>query len=113
VGGQVVLAGLVGTVRRISEEAPRTVARAFARLSWPAFAVLVVTGIWNMTAVHPSQRSTAWQVVLGVKIAVVALSGLAAYLHGRAGSRRRLALWGSVSGTAAVGSLVLGVLMAG
>ena len=35
-------------------EAPKMLARAFARLAWPAFVVLVVTGIWNVTAVHYS-----------------------------------------------------------
>jgi len=113
VGGQVVLAGLVGTVRGIAADGPRTVARAFARLSWPAYAVLVATGIWNISATHPSTQSGAWRVVLSVKIAVVALAGLAAFVHGRAASRRGLAIWGSLSGVTALAALVLGVLLAG
>jgi putative copper export protein len=113
VGGQIVLVGLLPTVRRLSDEAPRSIARAFARLSWPAFAVLVATGIWNIAATHPSHQTTAWRVVLGVKIAVVALAGLAAYLHGRSTSRAGLAVWGSLSGSAALVALVLGVLLAG
>jgi putative copper export protein len=113
VGGQVVLAGLVPIARRLSSDAPKAIARAFARLSWPAFAVLVATGIWNVTALHPSTQSSAWRVVLGVKIGVVALAGVAAYVHSRATGRRGLAVWGSLSGTAALAALVLGVLLAG
>jgi putative copper export protein len=113
VGGQIVMVGLLPTVRRLSADAPKALARAFARLSWPAYVVLVATGIWNIAATHPSQQTTAWQVVLGVKVAVVALAGLAAFVHGRAASRRGLAIWGSLSGTAAVVALVLGVLLAG
>lgn len=113
VGGQVVMAGLLPTLRRLSGDAPRALARAFARLSWPAFAVLVATGIWNVAAVHPSTLGHAWQVVLGVKIAVVAVAGLAALLHGRSASRRGLAVWGSLAGTASLVALVLGVLLAG
>ncbi len=111
VGGQVVLAGLVPAARRVSPDAPKALARAFARLSWPAYAVLVATGIWNVAADHPS--GTAWQVVLGVKLGVVALAGVAALLHTRATSRRALAVWGSLAGGASIAALVLGVLLAG
>jgi len=113
VGGQVVLAGLVGTARRISTDAPKAIARAFARLSWPAYVVLIATGIWNVTASHPSEQTTAWRAVLWVKVAVVALAGVAAYLHTRSTTRRGLAVWGSLSGLSSVGALVLGVLLAG
>jgi len=104
---------MVATARGISSDAPKALARAFARLSWPAFGVLVATGIWNITASHPSQQSPAWRVVLWAKVAVVALAGLAALLHSASRSRRGLAVWGSLSGLAALGALVLGVLLAG
>jgi len=113
VGGQFVLAGLVGTARRISADAPKAIARGFARLSWPAYGLLVATGIWNVLATHPSTQSSAWRVVLSVKVVVVALAGLAAYLHTRSAGRRGMAVWGSVSGLSALGALVLGVLLAG
>ncbi len=38
VGGQIVLAGLVPTVRGFGEDATRQVARAFNRIAWPAYA---------------------------------------------------------------------------
>ena len=41
VGGQLTLAELVPTVRKLSPEATKLAARAFARLSWPAFAIHV------------------------------------------------------------------------
>ncbi len=113
VGGQFVLAGLVGTARRISADAPRAIAGAFGRLSWPAFGVLVATGVWNVIATHPSTQSGAWRVVLSVKICVVALAGGAAYLHARSASRRGLAVWGSLAGLSSLAALVLGVLLAG
>lgn len=112
VGGQVAVAGLLPTVRRLGGDAPRSIARAFARLSWPAYAVLVATGIWNMAAVGGG-HSTAWEVLLGVKIAVVAGAGLAAWLHGRATSRVWLGVWGGVAGSASVTALVMGVFLAG
>ena len=112
VGGQLTLAGLVPSLRQVSGEAPRAAARRFNRIAWPAFAVLVATGIWNVTQVpHPFEG--AYGVTLVLKIAVVALSGLAAWLHANSRRPRSLALWGAVSGVAALGALFLGVLLAG
>lgn len=113
VGGQLVVAGMLPTVRSLGPAAPRSIAVAFARLSWPAYGVLVLTGIWNVTATHPSAQTTPWKVVLGVKIGVVVLAGLGALLHSRATTRRGLAVWGAVAGLSSIGALVLGVLLAG
>ncbi|NNN18910.1 MAG: hypothetical protein HKL84_03555 [Acidimicrobiaceae bacterium] len=112
VGGQITLAGLVPSIRRLSPEATKAAANAFARLSWPAFAVLVLTGFWNLGAINMSSQSTAWKIVLGVKIAVVVISGLSAYLHTKAKSTVGLALWGSIAGVSAVATLVIGVFLA-
>jgi putative copper export protein len=109
VGGQLTLAGLVPGLRSIAPDAPRAVARRFNRIAWPAFAVLVVTGIWNIVEVDVVDRSTDYQVTLFVKLVVVAASGVAAFAHGVAGTRAQLALWGAVSGVAALAALFLGV----
>ncbi|MGO8864122.1 MAG: hypothetical protein ACLQRH_25630 [Acidimicrobiales bacterium] len=113
VGGQIVMLGLVGPSRRLGPEAPKMLARAFARLAWPAYAVLVVTGLWNVSTFHWSAQSTAWKTVFIVKVVVVAVAGLATLLHSRARSRAALAIWGSVAGLASVAALVMGVLLAG
>ncbi|MGH9303455.1 MAG: hypothetical protein ACRDZ5_03470 [Acidimicrobiales bacterium] len=113
VGGQLTVAGLLPAVRRLGPDAPRAVARAFGRLQWPAFGVLVITGIWNITADHVADATTAWDVTLGVKIGVVALAGAAAFLHQRSSSKLGLALFGGVAGVSSVAALVLGVVLAG
>jgi putative copper export protein len=113
VGGQIVMTGLVGPARTIGGDAPKVLARAFARMAWPAFLVLVATGIWNITAVHYSSQSSAWKAVLMAKILVVIVAGVATGLHQRATTKGQLALWGSVGGTASVAALVMGVLLAG
>jgi putative copper export protein len=112
VGGQFTVAGLVPTVKQLGADAPKRIANAFARIMWPAYAVLLVTGFWNVSATHKGQPSS-WKVVLGVKIAVVLFSGLAAWLHGKSKSRRGLAVWGSAAGLSATAALVLGVFLAG
>jgi len=112
VGGQVTLAGLVPTARRLGPDAPGTLARAFARVQWPAYLVLLATGIWNVAAVGSGAHG-AWQAVLGAKIGVVLLAGLAAGVHTRARSRGAVAAWGAVAGLSSVAALVMGVFLAG
>jgi putative copper export protein len=113
VGGQIVMTGLVGPARGLGGEAPKVLARAFARMAWPAFALLVVTGFWNLSTFTWSHQSTAWQAVLVVKVVVVVVAGVAVGLHQRATSRTQLALWGSVGGVASIAALVMGILLAG
>ncbi|MGA2306035.1 MAG: hypothetical protein ABSH29_17915 [Acidimicrobiales bacterium] len=113
VGGQIVVVGLVGPARRAGPDVPAALARAFARLAWPAYAVLVVTGFWNVSTFHWADQSGAWKAVLIAKIVVVAAAGVGSLLHTRATSRSAVALWGSVAGLASVAALVMGVLLAG
>lgn len=52
------IAGLLPTARALGDDAPRRVARAFNRFAWPAFGVLVVTGIWNLFEVQIGDLGT-------------------------------------------------------
>jgi putative copper export protein len=113
VGGQIVMTGLIGPARQIGGDAPKVLARAFARMAWPAFLVLIATGIWNVTAVHYSSQDSAWKAVLMAKIVVVIVAGVATGLHQRAATKGQLALWGSVAGTTSVAALVMGIMLAG
>jgi putative copper export protein len=112
VGGQITLAGLVPTARGLGDGAAKALARAFGRIQWPAYVVLVATGLWNVSAVHAGQPHS-WQVVLGIKIVVVLVAGAAAYLHTRASTKRGLAVWGAVSALSSLAALVMGVFLAG
>ena len=113
VGGMFTVAGLLPTLRTLGDDAPRKAARAFARIQWPAFAVLVATGLWNIAAVKPSTQSHTWNAVLGIKITVVVLAGVSAFLHQRATSKAALAIWGAVAAISSVAALALGVFLAG
>jgi putative copper export protein len=113
VGGQATLAGLVPTLRREAPGALAPAARQFARLAWPAYIVLVATGIWNIAAVHPSSQGAAWQTVLAIKIVVALTSGLTAWLHQQTTTTRGRVVWGSLTSLSALGALVLGVALAG
>jgi len=111
VGGQLVLAGLVPVLRRVSPDAPRAAAKQFGRIAWPAFWVLVVTGVWNVAAVDTD--ADGFQATLGIKIVVVVLSGASAWLHERADTARGRAVYGALTAGTALLALFLGVLLAG
>ncbi|HEV3266559.1 MAG TPA: hypothetical protein VG014_13620 [Acidimicrobiales bacterium] len=113
VGGQFTVAGLMPTVRGLGEDASKKVARVLAALLWPAYVGLVGTGIWNVSTFTFKDAPSAWKAVLMIKIAVVVIAGVGVFLHQRSTSKRGLAIWGSVGGTASVAALVMGVFLAG
>lgn len=112
VGGQITLAALVPVLRRLGAEIPRAAARRFNQVAWPAFAVLVITGIWNIAAVH-AQVHGSYETTLVVKLIVVVISGITAALHARARNPRWIAVFGALTGLSALAALFLGILLAG
>src|SRR6516165_11912318 len=110
VGGQITLAALVPVLRRLGAEIPRTAARRFNLIAWPAFGVLVLTGIWNIVAVR-SQITGGYETTLVVKLIVVAISGVTAALHARARSPAGLAIFGALTGVSALAALFLGIVL--
>ena len=117
-GGQIALAGVVPVLRRqASPEVVRAVARQFQRLAWPAFVLLLATGIWNLVEVHVGDQSSDYQVTLMVKLLWVALSGMGAGIHAlmtgpsvsravsEADAQRRRAISGMTAGLGLLGAL--------
>ncbi len=111
VGGQITLAGLVPVVRPLGAEATRAVARRFELLAWPAFAVLVATGIWNLLEVDVTSTSHEYQVTLAVKLVLVAVSGIGAAAHRASRATIVLAVGGAAAALGGLGALFLGVLL--
>ena len=112
VGGQLTLAALVPTLRAIGADAPRAAARRFNQVAWPAFWLLVLTGVWNAIAERDELHGTH-AAIFAAKLLAVAVSGVSAFAHTRARTPRTLAIWGALSGLSALSALLLGVLLAG
>jgi putative copper export protein len=110
VGGQLVLGALVPALRKASPDAPHAAAVAFGRIAWPAFGVLIATGIWNIAA---EDITGAARTTLHVKLGVVVLSGVSAYLHTKASTPKARGIWGGVTGLSALVAVLLGVQLAG
>ena len=115
VGGQIVLLSLVPVARRAGgPDTTRALGRRFQFVAWPAFALLMVTGVWNLFAVHVGDQSSAYLTTLLVKLLLVALSGVGAFAHVVL-QRTRPALGGMLAGLgllAALGAMLLGVVLA-
>lgn len=106
------LAALVPVLRAKDPSLPKAAANAYNRIAWPAYWVLVATGVWNVMA-EQAEAPTGWSTVLALKVAVVALSGVAAFLHTRATTTQGLALWGALSGLSALSAVFIGIVLAG
>ena len=133
VGGQAVLAGVVPMVRPLGHDVVASVARRFQTAAWPAYAVLLATGVWNLFARGWADATSEWQATVMAKLGLVALSGMGAFGHILVGARLRSALAAgtdpdepaarrlrALSGSAAalglvagLGALFLGVLLRG
>jgi putative copper export protein len=112
VGGQLVFAALVPVLKAKDAALPKLVAKQFNKIAWPAFGILIITGFWNL-ATLPKDLPSSYHAAVGIKMSVVTLSGVAAYLHSRAKGTKGMALWGAASGFAAISATYVGVLLAG
>jgi len=111
VGGQLTLLGLLPILREIGPDAPKAAARRFNVIAWSAFGVLFITGIWNLLEESPGSKGTAWNATLGVKLVMVAATGIAAAFHAGARSKVVLAIGGAVSLLAGLAAVLLGILL--
>jgi putative copper export protein len=111
VGGQFTLAGLVPTLRAENAELPKKIARRFNRLAWPAYGVLVLTGIWNLMKHDMASQSNAYNLTVFLKLAIVAVAGIAAFVHSNTRSKAVLAIGGALSGLASIAAVFVGILL--
>jgi len=110
VGGLFTVAALLPVLRSAGADVPRAAARRFGRVAWVAFVVLIITGIWNIAAADNTHEH-GYQVTLSIKLAAVALAGLAAWWHQRAKSRLALAAGGAAAAVFSLIALFLGVIL--
>jgi len=109
VGGQFVLANVVSGLRCDHRDALPVVARAFARVAWPAFGTTVVTGVWSLLSIDTLDSDA--QIALALKIVAVVVSGGAAAAHSVSSSRLVKALGGALGSIAAVIAMLLAVIV--
>lgn len=112
VGGQIVMAGLIPLLRGLGGDAPKLAARRFALVAWPAFAVAVFTGIWNLFEVNLGDLDTSYHMTLGLKLVAVMVSGAAAAWHSLTSSAALRGITAGLALLSALFALFTGVLLA-
>jgi putative copper export protein len=112
VGGQIVLAGIVPSLRTVAPEATKTVAQGFARIAWPAFLVIVFTGVWGLAAVDVSAESTEYLVTFGIKMLLVGVAVIATLIHSNGTSKAAKGIGGAASLLTSLLAAFAGILMA-
>lgn len=106
VGGQIVLGGLMPAVRELGPNAPRQIARRFAMFAWPAYVVLLFTGLWNVMEIDISAYPNSSKAWFGFKMTSFLITGAGAALHSLVKKKWALALGGALASLGAVGTLL-------
>ena len=112
VGGQIVLAGLVPTIRTSAPDALPKVAQAFARVAWPAMIVIVFTGMWGLSASSTSESDTAYMVTFALKMVMVFIAVAATVVHSQASSKAAKAIGGALGLLGSLLAAYAGILLA-
>lgn len=111
VGGQIVLAGVVPSLRRSHPEGVKVVARAFSRIAWGSFVVVVVTGIWNIYDVRIQDADWPYTATVFVHITLAVCAGIAVAVHAFGRSKLALALGGAFGLLFSLAALFVGLLL--
>ena len=111
VGGQIVLGGLVPKLRQVAPESLKVAANAFARIAWPAFAVVVVTGMWNILDITVGDMTTEYQVSLFVHVLLAMATAMFVVIHSVGQTKLALALGGALGLLTSLGAMFVGILL--
>lgn len=112
IGGQIVLAGIVPSLRTVAPQAMKTVAQGFARIAWPAFIVVVFTGMWGLANTDMSTESSEYMVTFGLKMLFVGTAVIATLIHSNGTSKAAKGIGGAASLLTSLLAAFAGVLMA-
>lgn len=111
VGGQIALAGIVPVLRRKHPESTRAVANAFARVAWPSFLVVVVSGMWSLFDVDIQNADWQYTATVSIHVLFALVSGSAAAIHALGRTKLALAVGGALGLLFSLGALFTGILL--
>jgi putative copper export protein len=111
VGGQIVLGGLVPKLRQVAPESLKVAANAFARIAWPAFAVVVVTGMWNILDITVGDMTSEYQITMFVHVLLAMAAAMFVVIHSIGQTKLALALGGALGLLTSLGAMFVGMLL--
>jgi thiosulfate reductase cytochrome b subunit len=86
-------------------------ANAFARIAWPAFAVVVVTGMWNILDIKVGDMSTEYQITMFVHVLLAMAAAMFVVIHSIGQTKLALALGGALGLLTSLGAMFVGILL--
>ena len=111
VGGQIVLGGLVPKLRQVAPDSLKVAANAFARIAWPAFAVVVVTGMWNILDITVGDMTSEYQITMFVHVLLAMAAAMFVVIHSIGQTKLALALGGALGLLTSLGAMFVGILL--
>lgn len=89
---------------------PAKAAKAFSNIAFPAMAVAILTGFWNLLAIS-EEKSTGWNMAFGIKFLLVIISAVAAVKHSKTDDPKMKGATGAAALGTAVVALILGIAL--
>ena len=112
VGGQIVMMAILPVLKAANVEGlPAKVAQAFQNIAWPAMAVAIFTGVWNILALNSVEKSFGWSMTFGIKFLFVIASGAGALLHAKTDDPKKKGIFGAIGFVTAIIAMVLGYVI--
>lgn len=111
VGGQIALAGIVPALRKSHPESTKTVARAFGKVAWFSYVIVVISGIWSLVEVDVSNADWSYTTTVMIHVFAAAAAGAAAAVHAIGRTRIAIALGGALGLIASLFALFIGLLL--
>lgn len=109
VGGQIVMMALLPVLRAAEIEGlAAKAAQAFQGVAWPAMALAIFTGIWNIFAVDMENATTGYNITFGIKFLFVIISGVSAYVHSKTDKPSVRGMTGAAGFVSAIIAMFLG-----
>lgn len=111
VGGQIVMMAILPVLRSAGVDGlPAKVAQGFQNVAWPAMAVAIFTGIWNLLAIS-EEKTFGWNMTFGIKFLFVLISGAAALAHAKSDDPKTKGIMGAVGFVTALVAVFLGIAL--
>lgn len=111
-GGQIVMLSILPILKEANIEGlPAKVAQGFQNVAWPAMALAIGTGIWNIFAIDIENATTAWNIVFGFKFLFVIISGVSAFKHAKTTDPKLKGLFGALAFLTALTATFLGIVI--
>ncbi len=111
VGGQIALAGIVPALRQNHPESTKTVARAFGKVAWASYVIVVISGIWSLIEVDVTNADWSYTATVMVHVFAAAAAGAAAAVHAIGRTKIAIALGGALGLIASLIALFIGLLL--